>query len=290
MISLSNGDLLPSETRVTIIARRGGNTLIPVNEPYELPIDSYLIERAGDENFQYWRNEIHEIEKIISRRETELRDQLRAVAETAAQEELSHNESSGNEAAIGDDESDKSPSETEAVSPDSSVVGAQELSGGNDSSRDERINDDKSDSEAEEESADASVVLVEQDTKYFRNVPTSNLSQPGRTPPFISNESSSERRFNTSLSRNLFDGNSMHAFGVSPSPLQMFPFAFTNNGSYNFSMDGMAASNSMVLDLDDRKKETSRGRRTEAKKRKKAEYVCCSPSCCRCVLCFVRLS
>jgi hypothetical protein len=62
----------------------------------------------------------------------------------------------------------------------------------------------------------------------------------------------------------------MHAFGVSPSPLQMCPFAFTNNGSYNFSMDGMAASNSIVLDLDDRKKETTQGRHTEAKKRKKA--------------------
>lgn len=194
------------------------------------------------------------------------------MAETAAQE-LSDNESSGNEA-IDDDKSDNSPSEAEAVSPDSSIVvvqmTAQELSG-NKSSRDERINDDKSNSEAEEESTDASVVLVEQDAKYFRDVPTSNLSQPGGTPPFISHESSSERRFNTSLSHNLFDGNSMHAFGVSPSPLQVFPFAFTNNGSYNFSMDGMAASNSIVLDLDDRKKETTRGRRTEAKKRKKAE-------------------
>jgi hypothetical protein len=102
------------------------------------------------------------------------------------------------------------------------------------------------------------------------------LSQPAGTPPFISLETSSPRGFNSVGANNShLDGNGMmHAF-ISPSPLQMLPFgSLPNNGAsfWTHSMNGMPAySSSIELDLSDRKKETARGRCTEAKKRKKAE-------------------
>ena len=42
MLSLINGDLLPSDTMVKIFARRDGDILHRVDKPY-VPIDSYLI-------------------------------------------------------------------------------------------------------------------------------------------------------------------------------------------------------------------------------------------------------
>jgi hypothetical protein len=93
--------------------------------------------------------------------------------------------------------------------------------------------------------------------RYFQNAPA--LSPPGGMPPFISTEASIAGGFST-LNGITFGVNGMHAF-ISPSPLQMRPFASANNGNFRAQSTG--------LDLDAHKKETSRGRRTEAKKGKR---------------------
>ena len=240
MLSLRNGDLLPNDTMVTIFARRDGDILHRVDKPYELPIDSYLIEKAGDENWNYWRNEAQEIRAIISRNECKLRDQLRVVAETPA-EELSGNESTGNKETY-DEKSDE-----EDVSLEASVVIIEE---------DQQ--DDEEDGkllayETKEElgfSPDMPSINVDMEMakyRYFQNAPA--VSPPGRKPPFISPEASIAGGFNT-LSGNTFGGNGMHAF-ISPSQLQMPPFASANNGNFGARNTG--------LDPDDRKKETPRG-------------------------------
>jgi hypothetical protein len=169
------------------------------------------------------------------------------VADTAAQE-LSGNESTGNE------EIDEEKSDEEEVSLDASVEIIEQ-----DDEEDGKLPDLE---KKEEQGFSPDIPSINLDVemakyRYFQNAPA--LSPPGGMPPFISHEASIAGGFNT-LSGNSFGGNGMHAF-ISPSPLQMRPFSLANNGNFGAQSTG--------LDLDFHKKETSRGRRTEAKKGKR---------------------
>jgi hypothetical protein len=128
-ISLSNGDILPDDTRVTIIARRVGDIVCLVDDPYELAIEDYLMERAGNDDggsSSHLRDAEH-IEEIIKNCESKLWDRLAAekIQESFCKES-SDNEEDDNEeelsgaeedTSVGNDEDDRKQPAIENVQP-----------------------------------------------------------------------------------------------------------------------------------------------------------------------------
>jgi hypothetical protein len=88
MISLNNGDHLPNDHRVTIIARLVGDIVCPVDNPFEMSIKDYLIEKAGNDDGGSCLGNAEQIEEIIKNNESKLWDQLAAeVAESTIESE-----------------------------------------------------------------------------------------------------------------------------------------------------------------------------------------------------------
>lgn len=78
MISLSNGDSLPNDTIVSIIARRVGNIVCTVDDQYSLPINLYLMEKAGNNGVGSLLCYAELIDKIIKNNKSKLQNRLAA--------------------------------------------------------------------------------------------------------------------------------------------------------------------------------------------------------------------